>query len=149
MTITFYECGGPKNKIGKTLTLKDTYTGTLRNECTITQPVFNIEANAITGNYFTVDEFGRSYFVKEVKSIRNGMWEVRGYVDVLESFKNEIKAQNVILADTSAAGGDPYVNNDVYVTKVKKKTDIVTFPNGLLTDGEFILITAGGIGGVI
>lgn len=149
MDIVFYVNGSPKNKIEKTLTLAASYTGTLREECSITRPVFHIEASAISGNYFYVEAFGRYYFIKELTAVRNGLWEVRGQVDVLESYKTAIKAQTVILADTSAAGGDPYVNNDVYVTKVKKKTDIVTFPNGLLTDGEFILITAGGIGGVI
>lgn len=149
MDIVFYINKSPKNKIGKTLTLATSYTGTLRAECSITRPVFHLEADAVSGNYFYVEAFNRYYFVKELTAVRNGLWEVRGQVDVLESFENEIKAQNVILSDTSAAGGDPYVNNDVYVTKVKKKTDIVTFPNGLLTDGEFILITAGGVGGVI
>ena len=148
MDIIFYTNESPKNKIGKTLTLTYTYTGTLRAECSVTRPVFHLVADAISGNYFYVQDFGRYYYVKEITAVRNGLWEVRGQVDVLESYAAEIKAQTVILADTSAAGGDPYVNNDVYVTKVKKKTDIVNFPSGLLSDGEFILITAGGIGGV-
>lgn len=148
MTITFYDSTSPKNKIGKAMTLTATYTGSLRAECSVTNPVFMIEADAILGNYFHVDAFGRYYFVKEVRAIRTGIWEVRGYVDVLESFKEAILAQTVILNDTSQGGADAYVNNDVYVTKVKKKTDIVAFPNGILDDGEFILITAGGIGGV-
>ena len=148
MDIIFYTNESPKNKIGKTLTLTYTYTGTLRAECSVTRPIFHLEADTISGNYFYVQDFGRYYYVKEVTAVRNGLWEVRGQVDVLESYAAAIKAQTVILEDTSRTGADPYINNDVYVTKVKKKTDIVNFPSGLLSDGEFILITAGGIGGV-
>lgn len=73
------------------------------------------------------------------------MWRVYCERDVLESFKNAIKAQSVILADTADRGKNFYIPNDAYVTSVKTKTDIVQFPNGLLENGQYILITAGGV----
>lgn len=146
MTINFFESTDPKNKIGKTLASQGVYTGSLRNVCSILSPIVTIEAESISGNYMQIEEFGRYYFITDIKSIRTGMWEVSGRVDVLESFSAGIKALPVILADTQQTGMDSYINNDVYATKVKRKTDIVNFPSGLLSDGEFILITAGGVG---
>jgi hypothetical protein len=40
--------------------------------------------------------------------------------------------------------GSNYLNGRQFVRLVKSKTDIITFPNGLLDSGEYILITAGG-----
>lgn len=148
MTIILYTNLDPKNKIDKTLSNGATLTGTLRDECSITNPVIRIEGNttALAGyNYMYITDFGRYYFITDVKAIRNNLWEVRATVDVLKSFAAAILAQEVILNDTQETGADNYINNDVYITKVKTKTDIVSFPAGLLEDGTFILITAGGI----
>ena len=39
---------------------------------------------------------------------------------------------------------DNYLVSESWVSKVKTKTDILQFSNGLLDSGEYILITAGG-----
>lgn len=147
--VAFYNNSSPVNKIGKSLSGAGSFNGTLRGECSIISPIILFEADAVpTANYMYIPNFDRYYFINEIRSIRDGLWEVSGHVDVLQSYRSSILGQTVTLIDAGNAGADPYVSNDVYQVKVKTKTDIVQFPSGLLDNGEFILITAGGVGTV-
>ena len=60
------------------------------------------------------------------------------------SFKDSLKNVKVILNDSEVEGADNYLTGEQWVTNVKDTTNIVNFPNGLLDNGEYILITAGG-----
>lgn len=107
-----------------------------------------IEAvNPSTYNYCYISEFGRYYFINNITSVRNGLWKIDCSVDVLMSYKTSILNLNVIVSDLSygESTDSTYVNGDQWITKVKSKTDVLVFPSGLLDDGEYILITSGGI----
>lgn len=133
-----------KNKIGKTLTNPQTVTGTLREQTSITKPYIAIEHDDPKDfNYAYIEDFGRYYFVDDITVIRKGFLGVSLSVDVLESFKNQILQQNVIV-NKSQSDTNYYLPDDNLKVNVKTKTDIVNFPNGFLESGEFILITAGG-----
>lgn len=145
MTITLYKNESEKNKINKTLTTVATLTGTLRDSSSIINPEIVIEYDNPTGfNYCFIDAFNRYYFVTNITVINNKLLKLSLKVDVLESFKASILAQNIII-DKSTSNVDEYLPDDNLVVNVKTKTDIVNFPSGLLESGEFILITAGGI----
>ena len=145
MTITLYKNESEKNKINKTLTTVATLTGTLRDSSSIINPEIVIEYDNPTGfNYCFIDAFNRYYFVTNITVINNKLLKLSLKVDVLESFKTSILAQNIII-DKSTSNVDEYLPDDNLVVNVKTKTDIVNFPSGLLESGEFILITAGGI----
>ena len=60
------------------------------------------------------------------------------------SFKDQILASPSIIDRSSNEYSDNYMLDDMWKSKVKCSTDIVNFPNGLNTSGEYILITAGG-----
>ena len=145
MTITLYKNESEKNKINKILTTVATLTGTLRDSSSIINPEIVIEYDNPTGfNYCYIDAFNRYYFVTNITVINNKLLKLSLKVDVLESFKTSILAQNIII-DKSTSNVDEYLPDDNLVVNVKTKTDIVNFPSGLLESGEFILITAGGI----
>lgn len=98
MNITFYNNTSPKIALDKTLTNATTLTGTLREQCSLIDPVINVEyANVFNFNYCYIPEFGRYYFIKEVTSVRNGLWRVVMHVDVRSSFKTEIRNNEPIL----------------------------------------------------
>ena len=68
-----------QNKLDKTLTTISTLTGTLKTETSIIDPVIIVEgalSDLKTCNYCTISEFGRSYFVNNIKSIRNNLIEL-------------------------------------------------------------------------
>lgn len=145
MNIILYNNKSPKNKIGKTLTNPNTITGSLRGETSTTnvQMLLNI-VNLNPYNYLYIADFGKYYFITNVISVRTGLWLITASIDVLESFKAEILSLDVILSNTESTGARQYKMGTCWDTLVKDKTDIITFSDGLLNTGEFILITAGG-----
>lgn len=144
MTITLYQNQSEYNKIGKTLNPVETLTGNMRNETSVIRPEILINRISPTGfNYAYVSELNRYYFVDDVYVLRTGVIVIKLRVDVLESFKTVILAQHAIVSKTTTP--NLYLPDENLKTMVKTKTDIVNFPSGLLDNGEFILITAGGI----
>lgn len=145
MDITFYINNSEKNKISKNLTNDTHISGTLRNETGVMNPVILIHSvNPTKFNYVYIPEFNRYYFITDMVSIRTDIWQVKLHVDVLMSFKDSLKNVKVILNDSEVEGADNYLTGEQWVTNVKDTTNIVNFPNGLLDNGEYILITAGG-----
>lgn len=146
MTINLYNTRSENNQLWKDLTSIGSYTGTLRNESNVVHPAVLIEAeNLSSANYAYIPEFKRYYYVREIVSYRTGLWLVYMDSDPLMSFAGEIRNMSVVLEESESASIDNYLlDSRVWIAKVKDKTNIVQFPNGLLTDGEYILITAGG-----
>lgn len=145
MTITLYKNESEKNKINKILTSVASVTGVLRDSSSIINPEIVIEYNNPTGfNYCHIDSFSRYYFVNNITVISDKLIKLSLKVDVLESFKTSIMSQNIIV-DKSTNKVNNYLHDENLIVNVKTKTDIVNFPSGLLDNGEFILITAGGI----
>jgi hypothetical protein len=145
MEIILYNNKSPKNKIGKTLTNPNTITGSLRGETSISnfQMLLNI-VDLNPYNYMYIADFGKYYFITNIISVRTGLWLVTASIDVLESYKSEILSLDVILSTTESTGSKQYKMGSCWDVLVKDKTDIISFSDGLLTTGEFILITAGG-----
>lgn len=144
MNIILYNNISEKNKINKTLTTVDTLEGSLKEPSSIINPEITIQRSDPTGfNYCYIPDFGRYYFVTNVTVIHSNIIKISLTVDVLESFKNQILAQTVII-EKNTNQFDPYLMDPNRIRNVKTKTDILNFPYGLLESGEFILITAGG-----
>ena len=134
-----------KNKINKTITTGITLSGSLRNESNVVNPsiIINID-NPTIYNYAYIPEFNRYYFITNYISLRTGMWQINLKSDVLMSFKDSILSSEVLINKTETTGKNNYLSGSNWVNNCKTKTDILAFPNGLLDDGKYILITAGG-----
>ena len=145
MEIILYNTISEKNEISKSLSNGATFTGTLRDMTSVLSPEINIESdsNLSAYNYCHISDFGRYYYIKDVQSVRKGLWRVSLKVDVLMSFRGDIYASRGILKHTET-NGEYYLSDSSFVNLVKDKTDIIQFSNGLLDSGEYILITAGG-----
>jgi len=145
-TIVLQNNTSAKNVVDKTLAAVLSLSGELKEDCDLSNPKIVIQSQTVPDfNYFTIDAFKRCYYKTALVNIAADLWEISGRVDVLNSFKNYLGNQKAVLLDTRETGGNAYVLNDVYMTTVKTKTDIMAFPNGLLDNGEFILVTAGGL----
>ena len=148
MEITLYTNESEKNKLEKTLDHPILLEGTLRDESSIINPIILISSEKedipYMYNYAYVPAFGRYYFITDIESVRTGIWRVSMHVDVLMSYKEQIKNLNVIINNSEETGANNYLSGEQWITNVKNTTNIVNFPNGLNDNGEFILITAGG-----
>ena len=146
MEIRLFHNDSPNNKIGKRLISGTTLNGSFRDSSKILKPKVMIEASNLRNyDYAYIPEFDRYYFITEKTSYRTGLWIIDMEVDVLETYKNDIKNLHCIIEATEDYKGSNYLSNsDSWVTSVKAKTDIIPFSSGLLNNGEYILITAGG-----
>lgn len=150
MIIFLHKTTSERNKIIKEFNSNDSLTlsGYLRSECSVLQPVIVIEmaGNSITQyNYCYIPEFGRYYFINNIESVRTNVWRIHCNVDVLMSYSQQILNLNVIVSDETAPDNETYMSGEVWNTTVRTKTDVISFPNGLLDNGEYILITSGGV----
>ena len=145
MDITLYVNNSEINRIGKNLTGAITISGTLREQTNVIEPDILVSMeNPTTYNYAYISAFKRYYFIKDITSVRNGLWRLHLAVDTLETYKTEILNCSGILDSTNETGLDNYLSGEQWITNVKNTTNIVNFPNGFNDNGEFILITAGG-----
>lgn len=148
MDIILYQTDSERERVNKNLLEGVTLTGSLRGESSVIKPSILIEATNISEyNYCYIAEFGRYYYINNIISVRTNLWRIECSVDVLMSFQNQILNLDVIVSDLSL-GEDPtsvYFSGEQWQSIVKTKTDVIQFPSGLLDDGEYILITSGGI----
>jgi hypothetical protein len=142
MQIKLYNNSSPTNKIEKNITSVLDVSGALRGETDIVNPTIRIyAANLPYFNYAYIPEFHRYYYLRNVRAVRNDIFEISLQSDVLMSF--DISNVTGVVTESQNLGSN-YLNGRQFVRLVKSKTDIITFPNGLLDSGEYILITAGG-----
>lgn len=138
----------PVEKIGKNVSYTMDIVGCVLKDLTsILRPTITVRTNdnIVSCNYMHIPVFGRSYFIDDITSLKNGFWEVSAHVDVLETYKDAILNNSVILEGTEKTQVNKYLQDqNVFITNCKRLTNIINFPQGLLDTGEFILITAGG-----
>ena len=148
MDIILYQTTSERERINKDLSSALSLSGALRGECSVTNPSFNIEVNNPSDyNYCYIPDFGRYYYITNIVSVRTNIWRIDCDVDVLMSFKDAILNLDVIVSDISL-GESPvstYYSGEQWASTVRTKTDVINFPNGLLDNGEYILITSGGV----
>jgi len=141
MNILLYNNLSPDIQIHKNITPVATLTGALRGESNIVNPTIRIEAADLPAcNYAYIPEFNRYYFARDIRVIRNRIFDISLQSDVLMSF--DLSAITGVVIESN--GGNNYLSARNWVRMVKTKTDILPFSNGLLDSGEYILITAGG-----
>lgn len=146
MYIQLYNNQSTNNTMGKSITLLNTVSAILKQNCSVEEPELTLlyNSNDIDNvNYIYIEDFKRYYFCK-IETLQGNKYRLSCAVDVLESFKDDIKSLNIIISDTEKYLANNYLPSDIWINNVKAKTTIMNFPNGLLDDGEFILITAGG-----
>ena len=86
MTFTLMLNTTENNKLTKITTTLQTLAGTIKNSTSIIDPTIIVSelltATLASCNYAYIPEFNRYYFVKNITSIRNDVWEISCHVDV-------------------------------------------------------------------
>lgn len=133
-----------KNALSKVVNDLATVTGVLKNETSIVNPTIIIECNVSDFslcNYMSIPEFDRSYFVTDIRSIKNGLVEFTCHVDVLSSFAPYIRSNRAIIEKQENAW-NLYLDDGTF--RVYQNPMVLTkmFPSGFDT-WEFVLAVAG------
>ena len=149
MEIKLYKNLSENNVIGKTLTQIKSVEANLKNDVSVINPtlVLAYTENILESNYCFIPKFNRYYFIDEIVPITGDRCIVKCRVDVLESFKEDIKSLTVILDKSqSIYKSNKYLDDGSFVVENKDFNTIYNFTNGFNDEGTFILICAGGGG---
>lgn len=103
MELTLYQNISEQNKLDKTLNNPLKLTGTVRgvDNVNIISPIIsisNIDEQITTYNYAYIKEFNRYYFINNIRSLRNDLWLLELDIDVLTTYKDQIRAQKGLIS---------------------------------------------------
>ena len=144
MTINLYTNISEVNAVDKDLTTLATLTGTLREQSSIIDPVItfsDIDSYVSSMNYAYIQEFNRYYFITNVESIRDNLWKVSFHVDVLYTYRAEIRANSAII-ERNENEYDLKLNDGLFRTQQNPRIEQFPFPSGFNT-WNFVLAVAG------
>ena len=110
-------------------------------------PSLQIQNTAVVGyNYCYIHDFGRYYYINGINALRANLFELSLGIDVLMTYAEAIRNNAAIIDKVQPQkGAMPYINDGSYVSTNKMYQTIINYPNGFNDNGEFILITAGGM----
>lgn len=105
MNIDLYKNTSEENAIEKIIIDKKTINGTLKNTIDITNfsVIFNFFDDWNNYNYVYVEKLKRYYFVDSKRIVNNSLVEYDLIEDVLMSFKDLIRSQNILLSESEMA----------------------------------------------
>ncbi len=101
MELKLYHVSDGDNVINKTKLLVSTLTINLKRDVNISSPSLILTNDSPTGfdgvNYAEMPDLGRFYFVDDIRSLSNKIWELSLSCDVIETYKADILASKARL----------------------------------------------------
>lgn len=140
------------NIINKNVSLIDTASCTIKGPISVENPVLILDYDSDLQdiNYIRIAEFSRCYYITDIVNLTGHRYQITCKTDVLESFKDNILGLSVIIEKGSNAGNvNMFLDDGSYICENKEFNTVLNFPSGFNEAGEYILITAGGGGGII
>lgn len=148
MTVKIYKIADDPRKITKSLVdvgagknLVGSYTVTMKQGGDVMNAHFTVSDDVHDANYVYIADYGRYYFINDVKVSPTGVYEVSCHVDVLMSYAAQLKALTVTL-DRSETIFNGYLPDSEYNAKGYRAIVAKAYSSGLTSD-NFILITTG------
>lgn len=136
-----------KTALDKTVTSETTYSGTLINNSNVINPSILIRESAdniATKNYMTISKFGRKYFITEITALTADTCMVSGHVDVLSTYKSDIRKNNAIVG-RSETNYNMYIDDDTIKTDARTVIKTLNRFNGgyFTAAGSIALVVVG------
>lgn len=140
--IGLYNNQDPLNKITKSPTAVLTVTGTLKEQTDIVNPVIIVETASLpVVNYARIEMFRRWYFITDIQSVRNGLWEIHMRCDVLKTYAEGILACKAVVARQENVY-NLYIDDSAFLVEQDCSYARYNFPNGFPAP-TMIMITNG------
>ena len=127
--------------------LTTTYSVLLKSPTSLHTPTFTIKADSFDYNYFKWED--RYYFVTDVISLNNGLWEVHGVCDVLATFKADILASTQFVSYSNSKTSIWLPDTRVPVQKNATISSATGSMTALFTDNGFYVLTVVGDNGCV
>ena len=149
MNISLYKTNSENNVVYKTLTdsisLPDCY---LKENTSVISPVIFIQTtlDLTSYNYAYISLFGdRYYYITDITSVRNGLWQLNLKVDVLMTYKSYFNKFDIIGGRTSTSN-NRYIKDSQNILLSKERVFCMKFPNEKFTKNMCFILTTVGVG---
>lgn len=130
------------NVLDKNISNVSSVSGVLKEQTSILNPIIKIQGSLPTGvNYMTIPDFGRSYFVTDIQSITNDIFEITGKVDVLTTYKNQIRGCTGIVS-RQESNWNLFLDDGSFKVYQNEIIKLAVFESGF-TLNQFVLAVAG------
>lgn len=147
LSVILIHNSSPVEKIGKTLTTGESLSCVLKDDTSILRPVLEIRTsnNVASYNYMYIQEFGRYYFINDIKSVNNNVWEISVHVDVLETYKTAILANDAVIK-RQRSQYNLYLDDNEFKLLNKEQIQTLKFKQsggGLTKNLQYVLVVNG------
>lgn len=106
MQLNLFQNNSDKNVVWKQITTKANMTGTLREGCSVMDPIIKVEGISASDipyiNYAEIVEFGRYYYITDIVLVGK-LYELHCHIDVLMTYKDQIKTIPAVIARHEAS----------------------------------------------
>lgn len=146
MELILYTNESDDKVVTKNITTLATITGTLREQCSIIDPVITVSDSVVNNaiaaacNYAMIADFGRYYYIKNIKSVGK-FWEITMHVDVLSSFQTQLKTLDAVISRQESKY-NLYLQDDHFKTYANSHINMYPFPSSFNTQ-QFIFAVSG------
>ena len=146
ITMNLYTISDDERKVSKSIPVSpiSSHTITLKDGCSVDEPVVTLTASIASiasANYAYIDTFGRYYWIRNRKSLVNGVVELTLESDPWMSFSSQLRScKATITRNQNASNG--YLLDDAYQLLAYNTVVTRDFPAGL-TDESVVLLTVG------
>lgn len=122
---------------------------TLKNGCDIYNPVLliNTTSNLFDNPYNYAKIYDRYYFIRDIKSIRQDLWELHLDVDVLATFKDDILS-NTCLVEFDETVNTTIADSRLPVKSAPVKTGNIVSMRSIMREGGTFLFGVNGKGSI-
>ena len=88
-TINAYATSADNNHVEKAMTFKRSFTGTLRETCSILEPSVVVEMGGTPAKWthLYIPNFDRWYYIKDFVSVGTNLWQLTCHVDTLYTYR--------------------------------------------------------------
>ena len=129
-TIQLYNNNSEPERIGKSLSATQSFTGSLKDQTSIINPSILVNSAGVPqGNYARINAFGRYYFITDIISVRNELWEIKMHVDVLQTYASQIRACGALISRQEYSFNS-YLKDDLVPLSNDNRQYIYKFDNG-------------------
>ena len=149
ITVKAYKYDSPNHFITKQLIDVATFSGTLKDETSVIDPVFEVESDLdlSQANYIWIEDLHRYYYVLNIVSVATNLWRFHCHVDVLMTYKPTILAHEAVIARQENLYNLYLNDGDTFKVTQRSKIQQKKFPTGF-TGSSYVMIVAGGPGNV-
>ena len=141
MTINLYVNSSDNNVLDKTLSSVASVSGSLRNESDVMTPTIIIQGDYFNANYCFISDWGRYYYIENIRSIRNNIIEIDCRIDTLKTYASQIRACTGIVKKQQN-DYNLYINDGSFMTYANDKVFTKGFSGSFDTD-SYVLLVAG------